>query len=295
MRILCVAMAALLVYGTSSAQSVSRIIPRWVNSTPQSSNKNLYFVTLHTDASQSLDACRAAVLKELASSVERSDKVSVSESYVDTQQQQYRDGKYTRWGSDKYDLKLSVEGSARPINSRRVDEYMGVDRYSGRNCYYALYAVERFGASADFSQVSVTSKYGIQGLWRSVIIPGWGQFHKRSYIKGGLILGGCAVMVGGIVFTETERKVYAAKCLQTHDANAIRVYQNRRNNFATARNICIGATAALYIYNLVDAIVAPGARYVVQNGEKRKSSRKYAVVPSMSMYGDAQLLASITF
>ena len=50
---------------------------------------------------------------------------------------------------------------------------------------------------------------------------------------------------------------------QTHNADHIRIYQRRISNFSTARNVCIGAAAALYVWNLIDAIVAPGARRVV--------------------------------
>lgn len=295
MKLFFVVMAALLVCTTGSAQPAVKIKPRWIDSTSQSRNDGYYFVTLHTDASSSLDACRTAVLKELATNVERTDKISVSELYSDNSQQQYSNGRVVASGSDSYELKLSVEGIARPICSRRIDEYFGRDRFSGRSCYYALYAVERFGSVADFSDIRVTSKYGARGLWRSAIIPGWGQFHKRSYLKGGLILGGCAVFAGGIIFTENERNNYAVKIGQTHDINAIKIYQNRRNHFAIARNVCIGATAALYVYNLVDAIVAPGARYVVQKSRKRNNSRKYAVAPTISACGDPQLFASITF
>ena len=295
MRVLCMVLAALLVCTTGSAQSATKIKPRWIDSTPHSRNDGYYFVTLHTDTSSSIDACRTAVLKELATNVERTDKVSVSELYSDSSQQQYRNGRVTTSGSDSYELKLSVEGTARAICSRRIDEFLGKDRFSGRNCYYALYAVERFGSAADFSDIRVTSKYGARGLWRSAIIPGWGQFHKHNYLKGGLILGGCAIFTGGIIFTENERNNYAAKIGQTHDINAIKIYQNRRNHFAIARNVCIGAAAALYIYNLVDAVVAPGARRVAVKKVESARVRNYAVAPTISACGDPQLFASITF
>ena len=93
-------LAALLVCTTGSAQSATKIKPRWIDSTPHSRNDGYYFVTLHTDTSSSIDACRTAVLKELATNVERTDKVSVSELSSDSSQQQYRNGRVTTSGSD---------------------------------------------------------------------------------------------------------------------------------------------------------------------------------------------------
>lgn len=56
MRLLCVVLAALLVCTTGSAQSATKIKPRWIDSTPHSRNDGYYFVTLHTDTSSSIDA-----------------------------------------------------------------------------------------------------------------------------------------------------------------------------------------------------------------------------------------------
>lgn len=43
----------------------------------------------------------------------------------------------------------------------------------------------------------------------------------------------------------------------------LKEYNTKADNCENARNICIGAAAALYVYNLIDAIVAPGARRVI--------------------------------
>ena len=40
-------------------------------------------------------------------------------------------------------------------------------------------------------------------------------------------------------------------------------YNTKADNCENARNIYIGAAAALYVYNLIDAIVAPGAKRVI--------------------------------
>lgn len=59
------------------------------------------------------------------------------------------------------------------------------------------------------------------------------------------------------------RASYNSKITKTHDANLKRHYADMRSNYATGRNICIGALCALYVYNVVDAVVAPGARRIL--------------------------------
>ena len=279
----------------AAAQKSTNLRPKWVGNTPKDKDASFYFVEVGSDASLSLEAARASVKKELATNVERTDKVSVSEVYEDKSTQKYSGGNASMQSTDSYQLKLNVDGTARPITSRRIDEYWRTVHRGGVPVldYHALYAVERKGASADFSNVYTVSSYGARGLWRSMIIPGWGQFHKGANLKGGLILGGTAVLAGGIVFTENQRSGYVRRMNETHDVRLIKSYKTKRDNFATCRNICIGAAAALYLYNLIDAVAAPGARRVVVR--RRADGRSYAFMPAVAQDGTPVMTAAITF
>lgn len=237
--------------------------PRWIGN-PPSAGKNYYFVIAHNDASSSLDGARASSLRDLTAGVERTDAVRVKELYTDNSTQTFSGGKIAYGGQDSYNLELEVVGEAVPIKSRRVDEYWKTVRRGGIPVleYTALYAVERKGTAADFSGISVTSSYGFNTMWRSFVIPGWGQLYKGDMLKGGAMIGGTAALVAGIIITENTRSDYVRFMHNTHDANLIRSYQSQANHFTTARNICIGSLVALYVWNVVDALVAPGARYV---------------------------------
>ena len=59
------------------------------------------------------------------------------------------------------------------------------------------------------------------------------------------------------------RQTCLAQISQTHSSTVIKQLYANMSNWAIGRNVCIGAAAALYAYNIVDAIVAPGARRVV--------------------------------
>lgn len=237
--------------------------PKWVGNVP-SGTPSFYFVQTHTDAASSLDGARTASLKELAAGAERTDAVKVREVFLDQSSQNYKDGNVSFQGTDSYNLELEVVGEAKPIHSRRVDEYWKTTDRGGIPVleYTALYAVERKDARADFSGIKVSSMYGMGTMWRSFVVPGWGQMYKGSYLKGGVMMGGTALAVAGIIFTEQTRKDYVSFRNNTHDVGLIRSYNTKARNYATARNICIGAAAALYIWNAVDALAVPGARYV---------------------------------
>jgi hypothetical protein len=108
-----------------------------------------------------------------------------------------------------------------------------------------------------------TSRYGARAAWRSAVLPGWGQMHKGSMTKAICIIGGEVALIGGIVATENLRASYIQKIGQTHNASQVKTYAGQADTMSNIRNLCITGAAALYIYNLVDAIVAPGDKYLV--------------------------------
>lgn len=270
------AACALLMLCTVPAIAGNPPRPKWMGNVP-SGTAGFYFVEAHTDASSSLDGARTASLKELAAGAERTDAVRVNEVFTDQSAQTYTNGKVSFQGVDTYNLELQVAGEAEPIHSRRVDEYWRTVKRGGIPVleYTALYAVERKGQKADFSGIRVGSSYGMGSMWRSFIVPGWGQLYKRNTFKGGLMMGGTAALVAGIIVTEKTRSDYVSFMHNTHDASFIHTYNTKAKNFATARNVCIGAAAALYVWNVVDALASPGAKYVTVTSSGIGFSKKF--------------------
>lgn len=188
-------------------------------------------------------------------------------------------------------MECEENGKKITLISRVVDEYWQRNRQGEYGCF-VLYSIANLANSQlPEDYVNVSACYGFDALWRSAIVPGWGQFHKGANLKGGLILGGCAALIAGIIFTENQHSDYVRKIVQTHSVNLKRDYATKRDHFATGRNICIGACAALYIYNLVDAIAAPGARRVVVNSK----NRRYAVAPVILPKSSIGFATRITF
>lgn len=248
-----------------AGQNSDVLRPKWVRDTPGSREAAYYFVVVHTDVSANLNAARMSVKQDLASNVERIDKVAVSEVYEDNSRQNYDGNNVSMRSEDSYSLKLSVGGVARPIKSRRIDEYYKTVERGGRSVldYYAVYAIEHKGMTADFSNIAPVSSYGGLGLWRSAIVPGWGQMYKGSWLKGGLILGGSVALAGGALTCGLIRNDNFAKRENSHSTSVRQQYTTRINGLNTGMYCCIGGLAALYIYNLIDAVVASGARRII--------------------------------
>ena len=96
---------------------------------------------------------------------------------------------------------------------------------------------------------------------KSALLPGLGQFHKGQNAKGVGFLAGEVVSVTGIVVAQSMRHTYINKMNSTNNANLKKAYADRANVCTTVRNISIGAAAAVYVWNVLDAIISKNNRY----------------------------------
>ena len=151
--------------------------------------------------------------------------------------------------SSYIEFEYESKGATQRVIYKKIDEYWEYVSYNGRAREYrcfTLYAVAVHpGETAIFDEVTFSRKYGARGLVRS-IIPGCGQIYKGSVVKGVCILGGEAALAGGAVAFEN-----------------IRSYADKADNCRTFRDVCIGSAAALYLYNLIDALVANGKKRTI--------------------------------
>ena len=247
----------------SFAGQAQEIKPIWLKKTPVAGNPSYQFQVFQVPMTNQLMAKKQ--LPDVASYyLERNYNVrgvtietfELSESYSDNkkisrQTENIRDTVYT-------------ESGAVDVTLRLIDEYQDVDKV------WFLCAIPSYRTSVvNYDKMTVTSKYGIRYIWPSFIVPGAGQMVKGDWLKGGLFMGGTVALAGGALFTHLQSNIYNRKVYEAGGKEeAMRIYANRARNFGTGRNVCLGGLAALYIYNIIDAFVAPGARRVevIPNG-----------------------------
>lgn len=183
-------------------------------------------------------------------------------------------------GQECYSFSYTNNTETETFYAKLVDEYWELIRgLDGKTYYeyYALFAVSSNSSMPEFDKFSTTTSYGAKGLMMSVI-PGMGQIYKGSPVKGYCILGGEIACVGGIVFCDLQRASYIKKMKE--QPKYAKEYASRADNWENGRNICIGAAAALYVYNLVDAAVIKGARRVKV---KKENGCGFSFNPSFNM------------
>jgi hypothetical protein len=137
----------------------------------------------------------------------------------------------------------------------KVSEYY--EYAHGRYLLWELYEVSQ---KETFTAIipEYTTHYGGSALWRSIVLPGWGQFYKKKTGKGVIMLTTEVVAISGLAFCEIRRSDNWRKSTETTNINITKEYRNRADSWELRRNIFIGVAAGIYLWNVLDAALAKG-------------------------------------
>lgn len=255
LTIFLLAAAGVLLSTTVSAQPKPRWVRKGVTSLNQArSNESYRFQVFATsgDALDPLKAGRFTPLKEYVGARYgvRPEAVHVDSLAVD--------------GRTTYLLSfLSPEGHPAEVQAQLVDDWGHLKDDLGASWgfeFYQLYALSEGAETPQFDTFRLTERYGIQPLFMS-LIPGLGQIYKGQPGKGYALLGAEVLLAGGIAYTSIEKNRYERLARQQPDFRES--YESNALDFRRMRNAFLIAGGALYLYNLIDAAVARGARRVV--------------------------------
>lgn len=259
------------IYAQGLNSKSDRFPPKWINNPPEIISNDFDFVSVSIiNSSPSLN--RAVALDMLSANLPRTWSVSSRIKMDDSGYSEYSlQGVDSSKHVQEFTMQVICDGQPVDIRCELVDSYWkeitvgNVVQYEHSH----LYQVAKPHYQGQFCNWLKTTQYYLKDIWPSFLVPGAGQMVKGDWLKGGLFMGGTVALAGGALFTHLQSNIYNRKVYEAGGKEeAMRIYANRTRNFGTARNVCIGGLAALYVYNVIDAFVAPGAKRVevIPNG-----------------------------
>ncbi len=269
------AIITLLSCGVAKADDRSdKMMPRWAaTSTLPKPKSPGYFFMMTDGRGNTLEEARTNSLINLRSKMEDEKHITIDAEAITKAGQEIIDNRSKSMTTKQFVLNSSVTGKPVVLNCKVVDEYWEYKdgKYSVKDLFTVNESENSVGKRG-IDDIRLTTSYGAAPVFYS-LIPGVGQFVKGSSLKGGLILGGTAVGAAAVILCENQRATYAKKMKEK--PQFIDFYRNKKSSWESGRNVAIGATAALYLYNLIDAAVAPGRRRVIVG----KRSYEYSLAP----------------
>lgn len=270
----CLLYVPLIAYGQAS----QKIRPQWLKNYQDIVKDGAnYQIILVDNQGPSIETLQNGRLNTLGSCLQSSSKIDGEIDWNASSTTGNTDSNYST-----HTLSFKTKTSVETFGYKFIDDYW--ERIGDYYKYSALYAVTEPGSNTTIKDTFIKNSSYVSDpiTWGLSLIPGAAQMHKGSYVKGGIIMGGSVALIGGVVAFENQRSSYMSKISQTHFADVKKEYKNRADNAALVRNISIGGLAALYVYDIVDAFVAPGARRII-------------VTPSATADGQYGLSASYNF
>ena len=256
--------------------------PKWVtHKLPESKSGTYSFINSYGEGT-TLDAARQKALANLSSRLEVERGLRVSSVLSSKMKETFSSIEDENGFTETTEIDMVVEERGKEINiiCRVVDEYWEKDRNGYK--IYVLYTVadkKTYGGSYN-DKIIVTSKYGAAGFLS--VIPGAGQFYKGTNLKGTAIITSEVAAIAGILVCENTRSSYRKKMIEQPKYAA--EYNSRMDTWETARNVCIGAAATIYVVNLIDAFCTKGAKHVkVEKKSNNISLRPFSDINSIGV------------
>jgi hypothetical protein len=257
--------------------SVQAQRPKWVNNTPRELNNSYRFVEVVSEGT-SLTAAREDAKLKLAQDEQLQNAISVNveSGLMSKNDESINNNKSNNAYSEVAYVNMTSKGETYRLQARVVDEW-NAGRSKGLIRLHTLYMVA-VTDHPQFDRTYLSTNYGAKPIIMS-LIPGVGQIYKGSAVKGACMLTGVAACSLGALLCENQRKDYHNKMKEQPEF--AKTYNTKSKNWETGRNICLGAAAAVYVYNLIDAAVAKGGRRVTV----KSSSRTLSFQPTASFDG----------
>lgn len=270
----------------ASINVIAQDVPLWLKGElPPQGNDTYYFSVTHGSGVSALDAQKDA---DLSLIVELMNSAGIKVTGTRKAQMSYYLDSEKIIESQSYDSDYKIDLDSVRISFKAVDRYITKDK--GVYNAAVLYEVARNPDKVQYDPVEYTRHYGLRPLWRSAIIPGWGQMYKKQYIKGSVMLAMEAAAISIACVADNQRSSYMSKIRTETDMNAIRFYQNKANHWKNMRNAFFIGAGAIYVYNIVDAIASKGRPIY-----KKPSRTNFVIGPVVTADKEYGLVMTITF
>jgi len=167
---------------------------------------------------------------------------------------------------DEAVLEVFTKGETTLIENLSIEDYFWQSSKTKQGIKYEYWVLLKVPKPKYTGQdIMAKQGYGISPIWKSAIIPGWGQRHKGESKKGSKFLIATASAGAATFISFYMNDSYSQKAINEHDVDNRKFYNKWSNQSYTIGIISGLITGGLYGYNIFDAITAPGAKKYAQS------------------------------
>jgi len=150
---------------------------------------------------------------------------------------------------------ILTKGESELIEGLKVVEEYKVSSKAGYT-YWVLVRVPK----VTFWKRCVRRGYGFAPVWRSILIPGWGQFYKGHKSKGWIFLISEGILTSITVYAYLSADYEDRMASQALYQTTADYHKDRARNFRRLGLIFGISALGTYAYNIFDVIASPGKK-----------------------------------
>ncbi|RED92463.1 DUF5683 domain-containing protein [Marinoscillum furvescens] len=177
---------------------------------------------------------------------------------------------------------FSVEQKREIINEQVNSEFKRSGQVKVKNKTLLVFPVKKWNDGQYFYTLIGSPKRGERTdggvmskghfIWRSSLVPGWGQFYNKEPSKGLFFSIGQVGLIAGTIFSFSqsgEQRDQANLALMQGDLAQYNSYDKNAKTWKTTGTILGVGAAALWIINIVDATASDKNLYVFEGSKSR--------------------------
>lgn len=240
-----------LSYGQNIIEQSSPKRPMWLNEIP-SGKYYIYYSGIGSSEISLSDAKEQAIANVLSGIIMQ--KGIIVESEIRAYQEENNDEIISQFSRE-----ILQTGKTTKIKGLLKEEEYWTTIKSNGNIIYQYWILMKIPKSSYMENNYIIKQgYGFKPILKSAVLPGWGQFHKGESVKGSIFLISETALISTLFISNYYSQYYSAKAANELD-NDRRLFYNDWAYRSYTISVVSGITAgALYIYNIIDAVVAKG-------------------------------------
>lgn len=122
------------------------------------------------------------------------------------------------------------------------------------------------------SRLVPVKRYAITAAFRSMILPGWGQFYNNKPTKGSILLGSEIVSASGTIISYILYKQSKDAYERANTRNIALEKYDEMDKYSKINWTCLGLMGAVWLYSVIDSYI--DARHEIKKFEERQHARR---------------------
>jgi len=244
--------------------------PTWVTEAPTGKVFRYYsdMGSSNTSLQQAQENAVGNILQQL---VEEGTFIVSIESLTEVSESMYTSSSGTTSEiTDDFIHQIVRTGTSKAIRGLQKEEEYWQSVKSGTGIehqYWVLFKIPKPGANAN---MSLSQGYGFGPIWRSALLPGWGQRTKGEKRKGSRFLIATTTAGAATFLSFYMSESYSQNAETERDLDNRNFYSDWSNRTYTIGIVSGLITGGLYGYNIFDAMTASGQKRYAQTAPERE-------------------------